>query len=262
MQESIWGTINLMIEIALNIYIIHAEKGSGIVMPKEKASQFSEETVKKAVEEDGNLYFESGDPMDSVMSELLEQRLIMTKKVEAECIKLMQQYQKGEKTANDSFGVFSPPSVEQELQKIRNGIYMPVEGSQFFIHKSLAEVFLIPYALEYSKLENDYYVFSDKAIALPLQELRNYFNECKELIIQEDSLTATLTADYPTYVEHMNRVLPDKEKIKAVDAVPNLFLQSQIEKADIETEQEEEMEFDEMDDLEDFGEQIDYAFEL
>lgn len=259
MQESIWGAINLMVEIALNIYMIHAENGSGIVMPKEKAVQFSEETVKKAVEEDGKLYFESGDPMDSIMSELLEQRLIMTKKVEAECIKLMQQYQKGEKTSYEFSGDPTPPLIEQELQKIRNGIYMPIESSQIYIHKSLAEIFLSPYALEYSKMENDYYGFSDEAIALPLWELRNFFPECKELIIQEDSLAATLTINYPAYVEHMNRVLPDKEKIMAVDAVPNLFLQNQIEKVEIETDQEEEYEFVEM---EDFGEQIDYTFEL
>ena len=35
--DSIWGNINLCIEIALNIYYLCGEKGEGIVIPKEQA---------------------------------------------------------------------------------------------------------------------------------------------------------------------------------------------------------------------------------
>ena len=44
--DSIWGNINLCIEIALNIYYLCGEKGEGIVIPKEQAAKdFSHETV-------------------------------------------------------------------------------------------------------------------------------------------------------------------------------------------------------------------------
>ena len=44
--DSIWGNINLCIEIALNIYYLCGEKGEGIVIPKEQAEKdFSPETV-------------------------------------------------------------------------------------------------------------------------------------------------------------------------------------------------------------------------
>ena len=44
--DSIWGNINLCIEIALNIYYLCGEKGEGIVIPKEQAEKdISPETV-------------------------------------------------------------------------------------------------------------------------------------------------------------------------------------------------------------------------
>lgn len=260
MQESIWGTINLMVEIALNIYMVYAENGSGIVMPKEKASQFSEETVKQAVEEGDKLYFESGAPVDAVMRELLEQRLLMAKKVEAECTRFMQLYQEGKEIA-DILGTFPVPSGGQDFQEIRNGIYMPKEEENVYIHKALAKVFLSPYALEFGSKEGEYYCYSGNAIAIPFYELQAYFPECKDMIVQEESLIASLHANYPVYVERMNSVLPNKEQIITADATPNLFLQSQIDRLDlIETDEEqEELVFEEM---EEFGEQIDYSFEL
>ena len=37
--ESIWGNINLCIEIALDIYFMIGENGEGIVVPKERAEE-------------------------------------------------------------------------------------------------------------------------------------------------------------------------------------------------------------------------------
>ena len=52
--DSIWGNINLCIEIALNIYYLCGEKGEGIVIPKEQAEKdFSPETVAAGKESDG-----------------------------------------------------------------------------------------------------------------------------------------------------------------------------------------------------------------
>lgn len=259
MQESIWGTVNLMIEIALNIYMVYAENGRGIVMPKEKADQFSEETVKQAVEDGNKLYFESGASMDAVMGELLERRRILAKKVEDQCARFMQM-QKEKGTA--SMGTLPAPSEKGELRNIRNGIYMSKEEEKIFIHKDLAEVYLSPYALEFSETDNGYYCFSGNAVGIPFYELRSNFPECKDMIVQEESLINTLNTNYQAYVERMNSVLPDEEKIQKADGVPNLFLQSQLDRLnpiEAEGQHQEKMVFEEM---EEFGENIDFAFEL
>lgn len=259
MQESIWGTVNLMIEIALHIYMVYAENGSGIVMPKEKADQFSQETVKQAVEDGDKLYFKSGAPMDAVMGELLEKRRILAKKVEDQCARFMQM-QKEKGAAN--MGTLPAPSEKGELRNIKNGIYMSKEEKKIFIHKDLAEVYLSPYALEFSEIDNGYYCFSGNAVSIPFYELRSCFPEIKDMIVQEESLLTTLNTNYQAYVERMNSVLPDAEKIPRTDGVPNLFLQSQLDRLEpIEAEgkPEEEMVFEEM---EEFGEKIEYAFEL
>lgn len=259
MQESIWGTVNLMIEIALHIYMVYAENGSGIVMPKEKADQFSEETVKQAVEDGDKLYFKSGAPMDAVMGELLEKRRILAKKVEDQCTKFMQM-QKEKGTA--SMETLPAPSGKEKLQNVRNGIYISKDEEKIFIHKDLAEVYLSPYALEFSETDNGYYCFSGNTVSIPLYELHSYFPELKDMIVQEESLINTLNTNYQAYVERMNSVLPDAEKIPRTDGVPNLFLQSQLdrlEQIEAEGKPEEEMVFEEM---EEFGEKIEYAFEL
>ena len=63
--DSIWGNINLCIEIALNIYYLCGEKGEGIVIPKEQAEKdFSPETVAAGKESDGYLYYPKGEAME------------------------------------------------------------------------------------------------------------------------------------------------------------------------------------------------------
>ena len=65
--ESIWGNINLCIEIALDIYFMIGENGEGIVVPKECAEEvFSEKTVEAGKEADGCLYYPKGDTMETV----------------------------------------------------------------------------------------------------------------------------------------------------------------------------------------------------
>ena len=74
--DSIWGNINLCIEIALNIYYLCGEKGEGIVIPKEQAEKdFSPETVAAGKESDGYLYYPKGEAMEMFRHEMLQKRL-------------------------------------------------------------------------------------------------------------------------------------------------------------------------------------------
>ncbi len=78
--DSIWGNINLCIEIALNIYYLCGEKGEGIVIPKEQAEKdFSPETVAAGKESDGYLYYPKGEAMEMFRHEMLQKRLVMIK---------------------------------------------------------------------------------------------------------------------------------------------------------------------------------------
>lgn len=73
--ESIWGNINLCIEIALNIYYICADKGAGLVIPKDYASDFfSEKTVAAGKESDGCLYYEEMETMDLPAYEIMQKQ--------------------------------------------------------------------------------------------------------------------------------------------------------------------------------------------
>ncbi len=60
---SIWGNINLCIEIALNIYYIVGNHEEGIMIPKKHAEEtFSDKTVAAGKESDGCLYYPKGKP--------------------------------------------------------------------------------------------------------------------------------------------------------------------------------------------------------
>ena len=77
--DSIWGNINLCIEIALNIYYLCGEKGEGIVIPKEQAEKdFSPETVAAGKESDGYLYYPKGEAMEMFRHEMLQSSLFCT----------------------------------------------------------------------------------------------------------------------------------------------------------------------------------------
>lgn len=81
--ESIWGNINLCIEIALNIYYMAGDKGEGIVIPREYAEQnFDKKTVEAGKESDGCLYYPKGEAMDVPLYEMMRKRAAMARKME------------------------------------------------------------------------------------------------------------------------------------------------------------------------------------
>jgi len=90
--ESIWGNINLCIEIALDIYFMIGENGEGIVVPKERAEEvFSEKTVEAGKEADGCLYYPKGDTMEMPLYEMMQKRAALARKMEIAAAKQMEQ---------------------------------------------------------------------------------------------------------------------------------------------------------------------------
>lgn len=268
---TIWGNINLCIEIALNIYYIWGEKGEGIVIPKEHAEQnFSDKTVAAGKESGGNLYYGKEDTMSLPLYEILQKRAAMARKTEIAAAKQMEVISKGgRETFPDFFYDIKPPNQEKtEIKAVRNGIYV-LHGKEpkIAIHEQIAEHFLSPYACEFGHNQDKYFYYSLQAGAIPLNELKNVFSECRDLLISEESLYATICQHYPAYRERYNGIVGKEEQIPVTKAPVNLFLQEQLDPKQgrqekergytVQSESEEEAEYEE----DEYGEQIDYGFE-
>ncbi|TCL57669.1 hypothetical protein EDD76_108204 [Kineothrix alysoides] len=264
---TIWGNINLCVEIALNIYYIWGENGEGIVIPKEHAeANFSDKTVAAGKESEGNLYYKKGDTMDMPLYEILQKRAAMARKMEITTANQMDTIRKsGQEMVSDFFQTMEPPKQEAaQVKAVREGIYMVYgKEAQIAIHEQIAEYFLSPYACEFGKNQDGYFYYSLQAGAVPLNELKEIFPECRQMLVSEESLYATICQYYPTYREGYNGIVGKDEQIPKIKAPLNLFLQEQLNqepdnegKKDV-IEQEREEKYEE----EDYGEQVDYGFE-
>lgn len=266
---SIWGNINLCIEIALNIYYIVGEHGEGIMIPREHAvSNFSEKTVAAGKESEGCLYYPKGETMDMLLYEMLQKRAATARKVELAATAQMADIRRKEQGAVSALfeGIRPPTCSEPELKCIREGIYMT--GGQdplLAIHEKIVH-FMSPYACEFGRNENGYLYYTLQSAAIPLYDLKEVFSECREMVLSEESLCATICTHYPAYREEYNAVVPEEERIPQISAPANLFLQEQLDRAQaagegMQEEIQEEMQIKmrgEERDEEDYGEQVDW----
>lgn len=265
--DSIWGNINLCIEIALNIYYLCGEKGEGIVIPKEQAEKdFSPETVAAGKESDGYLYYPQGEAMEMFRHEMLLKRLDMIKKMELAANEQMEAVRKGgQAAALARFQDIEPPGDREENKKrIWNGIYiLNGEEQKIAVHERIAEAFFTPYACEFGRRENGYFYYTLQSAALPLYELKGVIPECQEMIVSEESLYATICTHYPAYRERYNTLVKQEEQIPQTSAPVNLFLQEQLDRGQTEADEEtvhEEAFAEEEADEDEYGEQVDYGF--
>lgn len=230
--DSIWGNINLCIEIALNIYYLCGEKGEGIVIPKEQAEKdFSPETVAVGKESDGYLYYPKGEAMEMFRHEMLQKRLVMIKKMELAATEQMEAVRKGGQAA--ALARFQdielPGDREENKKRIWNGIYiLNGEEQKIAVHERIAEAFLTPYACEFGRRENGYFYYTLQSAALPLYELKGMVPECQEMIVSEESLYATICTHYPAYRERYNALVAQEQQIPQIDAPANLFCRSSL----------------------------------
>ena len=74
-EQSIWGTINTALEVALNIYYLACENGSGIKMSAATASQNAKlkEFIEMGDRDGDDLYFPEGSPIYQKVREAVEQ---------------------------------------------------------------------------------------------------------------------------------------------------------------------------------------------
>ena len=251
-SESIWGNINTCAEIALNVYMIYAEHGKGIMVMGDEETSLSNNALKMgSKEEDGNIYFDE-NTQDIPIYEILQQRMAKCKAIEISTMKQIKEIERdGKLLLTDYFGECSPPSNGKD--KVRNGIYFTKDpkGENFAVHEAVAEYFLSPFATDFAKKEGDYYFFDERAVAIPLFELKNVFTEVEALVISEDSLYSTLNANFSTYVAMYNGIVPKDSRIPMSESVQNLFLSSQLNHADNEPDYDEEFSYGE--EVDDYG---------
>lgn len=262
-QESIWGTINSCVEIALNIYMIIAvdEQGvehSGIMAHQDAEGKIlSEKAADLAVKDGEWLHFDE-HVKDVALFEVLEKRLESCKKIEAAVLREMEEIKKGTQILLPQyFGDCQPPEVGSDsvAEPIRNGLYWMKHGAEsvLAVHESITEQYLTPMAMGFGQPEGEYRLFSLAHCAIPFYELKDMFPEVESQIVSMESLYATLHEQFGEYVKAFDALVPAKQQIPVAEAPVSLFLPLQLELS---------REEDAAEDFSDgYGESVDFGIE-
>lgn len=266
--DSIWGNINTVAEIALNVYYIFAENGEGIMIPKDKAKDtISEKAAAMGTEDNGYLCYDKDENMDIPMYEVLQRRVAACERIKAQVLTQMQEIKRdGSLRLTDYFGECVPPTkmpdgAVENPQKVRNGIYFVSAGdaAYFAVHEDVADNFMSPIANAFGTKKDGYLYYNLTTCAIPLHELRHIYDEVDNLIVSEDSLYATLGANFKSYVDIYNDIIHEEERIPPVEAPTALFLQRQL---DAPQEEAESQDYSPARETDSFSEQVeDYGFE-
>lgn len=240
--ESIWGTINTAIEIALNVYMIVAKDKNGIehsgLMAKKSTAEknLSPKAVAMA-KEDGDWLCYDENTKDIPTYEILQRRVAACKRLESAALKEMTEIKRGGKRPfSDFFGECIPPNStrgKDNMIKVRNGLYYTKDSDQFrlAVHKEIADKYMSPVAIEFGQWDGDYLLYDAPTSAIALSELKSPFEEAGALVVSEDSLYATLGREFSEYTMLYNDIMQGEYKIPIVDAPVNLFLAEQLENA-------------------------------
>lgn len=142
----------------------------------------------------------------------------------------------------DYFGECEPPVSTPDgeagkLQKVRNGIYFAeTDGTTYFaVQEAVADNFLSPMACGFGRKADGYLYYDLTTCAVPLNELRQVYDEVDALIVSEDSLYATLGESFKLYTDLYNDIVQEEDRIPPVEAPAALFLQRQLDAAQTET---------------------------
>ena len=260
--ESIWGNINLSIEIALNVYQIYADNGKGIMVKANDKHNLSESTLEKGVKDsEGNVYFDE-ETQKYPMLEILQNREIQTKAALAAIEQQRQELLNGKSITdfdlNDFIGKHDPP--ENVKEEVRNGIYFTLDNDEvgFAVHEAVVSNTMSTFATDFAIKDGEYFHFDMAHSAIPIVELKETFPEVEALVISEDSLYATLNENFPYYVKQYNEACTEERQMPNVTSATNLFLAMQLKG---EREQPN-VGADELDYAhDDYGEEVDFAFE-
>lgn len=250
--ESIWGTINTCVEIALNIYMITAkdDKGiehSGIMAKKDTAEKnLSPKAVSMAKQEGDWLCYDE-NTKDIPMYEVLQRKMAACKRAENAIMQQMEDIQRdGKVSLSDYFGECEPPFKTShgeivDTLPIRNGIYFTQDNHEmlFAVHETVADYYMSPAAAEFGQRQGEYLFYDLTASAIPLSELKNVFSETEALIVSEDSLYATLNHCFQAYTSQYNHCMPEESRIPETEAPDSLFFAVQLEAAKDRTEEQD-----------------------
>ena len=217
--QSIWGTINTCIEIALDVYAIIAKdrdgnEQQGIMVKKSRAGELLSEKAVSAGKESGEWLCYGKDTKGIPLHEILLHRI-------ADCKR------------------------------------MDLANATLAINGKIADQFLIPVAVGYGRREGEYLFYHTPESAIVLNELKDIFEEVAALVISEDSLYASLHKHYPAYTSFYNQCMPETAQIPKVDAPADLFLAGQLLAGQEAVQKGEGMEAVGHD--WEFGEQVDYG---
>lgn len=243
--ESIWGTINTCVEIALNIYEIVAtdENGiehTGIMARKDSAEKTLSQKAVQMAEQDGEWLCYDENTKDIPTYEVLQRRVAACKKIESATLAQMADIKRdGKLLLTDYFGECNPPtetchSPVTDLLKIRNGIFFTQDNTEmlFAVHEAIAENYMSAIAAEFAHRQGEYLYYDLTTCAVALNELKNVFEETEALVISEDSLNATLHQKFPTYTSLYNELVQEEYQIPEATGPADLFLKVQLEAAE------------------------------
>ena len=242
--ESIWGTINSCVEIALNIYMIVAKDAngiehSGIMARKDTAEKNLSPKAVSMAQQEGDWLCYDENTKDIPMYEVLQRKMAACKRAEAAIMQQIEEIKRdGKVSLSDYFGECRSPEETPygeavDLLPVRNGIYFTQDNREmlFAVHEAVADNYMSPVAAEFGQRHGEYLFYDLAASAIPLSELKAVFTEPEALIVSEDSLYATLNNRFQSYTSQYNHCMPEECRIPETDAPENLFLAVQLEAA-------------------------------
>lgn len=269
--QSIWGTINTCIEIALDVYAIVAKdqdgkEEQGLMVKKSSAKELLSKKAISMGKESGEWLCYGKDTKGTPLYEILLRRIADCRRMEKLTMQQIRELKRdGKLNWTDYFGECQPPRLTSGcgvdgMKKIRNGIYLLDDPNNMTlaIHGKIADQFLTPAAAGDGKKKGEYLFFDAPESAVALNELKNIFDEVAALVISEDSLHASLHKNYPAYTSFFNQCMPKTAQIPKVDAPVNLFLAGQLEQEQEAAPTGEGMGTGQGEPEWEFGEQVDY----
>lgn len=239
--ESLWGTINTAIEIAIDLYMVIAtdEAGvehTGVMARKGTAVQNLSPKAVSMAEQDGEWLCYDENSKDIPVYEALQQRMATCKRMEAAVIKQMEEIKRdGKLSLADYFGECNPPTETPngnvvDRLAIRNGVYFTHDNTSmgFAVHEAIADNYMSDSAVAFGRRQGDYLYYDLTSCAVAMNELKNVFSEVDALVVSQDSLNATLNQRFKTYVSQYNALMPEDDRIPEANAPESLFLAVQL----------------------------------
>ena len=120
-----------------------------------------------------------------------------------------------------------------EVEKLTDGAILVSNANEVLIaiDKSAVKEMLSEEAIKLGHTKGWFLCYPGALAAIPLFELSRNNTEIRELIVNDESLRATLCGNFPEYVKTHNMNNPPENHIKDADAPLYLFLQKHLDNA-------------------------------